>query len=79
MTGKKENLNDYQSLQNAGVVKFGKNHKCKVKGYGKLMSGTFTLIRVAYVEGLQHNLISVSQLVVGTSNQEVFNLSLIHI
>ena len=29
--------------------------------------------RVAFVEGLQHNLISVSQLVVGTGNQVVFN------
>ena len=29
--------------------------------------------RVVYVEGLKHNLISVSQLVVGTGNQVVFN------
>ena len=29
--------------------------------------------RVAYVEGIQHNLISVSQLVMGIGNQVVFN------
>ena len=29
--------------------------------------------RVAYVEGLKHNLISVSQLVVGTGNQVIFD------
>lgn len=34
---------------------------------------TVYLNRVAYVEGIQHNLISVSQLVVGTDNQVVFN------
>ena len=73
MTGRKENLRDYRSLENAGVVKFGNNHKCQVKGYGKVTNGNFTVNRVAYVEGLQHNLISVSQLVVGTGNQVVFN------
>ena len=73
MTGKKENLHDFRSLENGGVVKFGNNHKCKVKGYGKITNGNFTINRVAFVEGLQHNLISVSQLVVGTSNQVLFN------
>ena len=73
MTGRKENLRDYRSLENARVVKFGNNHKCQVKGYGKVTNGNFTVNRVAYVEGLQHNLISVSQLVVGTGNQVVFN------
>ena len=66
-------MRDYRSLKNAGVVKFGNNHKCQVKGYGKVMNGKFTVKRVAYVEGLWHNLISVSQLVVGTGNQVVFN------
>ena len=73
MTGRKENLRDYRSLENAGVVKFGNNHKCQVKGYGKVTNGNFTVNRVAYVEGLQHNLISISQLVVGTGNQVIFN------
>ncbi|XP_023752546.1 uncharacterized protein LOC111900907 [Lactuca sativa] len=73
MTGKKENLRDFRSLKNAGVVKFGNNQKCQVKGYGKITNGQFTVNRVAYVEGLQHNLISVSKLVVGTKNQVLFN------
>ena len=73
MTGKKENLRDFRSLENAGVVNFGNNHKCQVKGYGKVTNGQFTVNRVAYVEGLQHNLISISQLIVGTGNQVVFN------
>ena len=74
MTGKKENLRDFRSLKNGGVVKFGNNHKCQVRGYGKITNGQFTVNRVAYVEGLQHNLISVSQLVVDTGNQVLFNV-----
>lgn len=44
-----------------------------MKGYGNVTNGQFTVNRVAYVEGLQHNLISVSQLVMGIGNQLVFN------
>ncbi|XP_052622677.1 uncharacterized protein LOC111903599 [Lactuca sativa] len=73
MTGKKENLKDFRSLKNAGVVKFGNNQKCQAKGYGKITNGQSTVNRVAYVKGLQHNLISVSQVVVGTGNQVPFN------
>ena len=51
---------DFRSLENVGVVKFGNNQKSKVKGYGKVMNGKFTINQVTYVEGLQHNLISVS-------------------
>ncbi|XP_052622697.1 uncharacterized protein LOC128127985 [Lactuca sativa] len=58
MTGRKENLRDFRSLENAGVVNFGNNHKCQVKGYGKVTNGQFTVNRVAYVEaceqGKQH-------------------------
>ena len=73
MTRRKDHLRDFRSIENAGVMKFGNNKKCQVKGYGKVTNGQFTVNRVAYVEGLQHNLISVSQLVVGTRNQVVFN------
>ena len=73
MTGRKENLRDYRSLENAGVAKFGNNQKCHVKGFWKITNVQFMVNQVAYVEGLQHNLISVSQLVVGTGNQVVFN------
>ncbi|XP_052623760.1 uncharacterized protein LOC111907064 [Lactuca sativa] len=44
MTGRKENLRDYKSLENARVVKFGNNHKCQVKGYGKVTNGQFTVV-----------------------------------
>ncbi|KAL4579910.1 hypothetical protein LXL04_016080 [Taraxacum kok-saghyz] len=48
---------------------FSKTTTCtaEIKGYGQITNGEFTIKRVAYVEGLKHNLISVSQLVVGTS------------
>ncbi|XP_023733619.1 uncharacterized protein LOC111881461 [Lactuca sativa] len=46
---------------------------CQVKGYGKITNGQFTVNRVANVDGLQHNLINVSQLVVGTDNHVLFN------
>ena len=59
MTGRKENLRDYRTLENARVVKFGNNNKCHVQGHNKVTNGNFTVKRVAYVEGLQHNLISV--------------------
>nr|KAJ0206560.1 hypothetical protein LSAT_V11C500289890 [Lactuca sativa] len=72
MTGRKENLRDFRNLDNV-VVKFGSNNKCKVKRYGKVMNGKFRVNRVVYVKGLKHNLISVSQLVIGTGNQVVFD------
>ena len=72
MTGQKENLRDFWKLENVGVVMFRNNQKCKVKGYRKVTNGKVTVNRVAYVEGLKHNLISVYQLVVGTRNQVLF-------
>ena len=60
-------------MENVGVVKFGNNNMCKVKGYNKLMNEKFVVNRVAYVKGLNHNLISVSQLVVGTDNKVLFD------
>ena len=66
MTGKLEYLKDFRGLQGAGYVKFGNNDLAEIKGYGKITNGDFTINKVAYVEGLKHNLITVSQLVVGT-------------
>ena len=66
MTGRKEQLRDFRKLKDGGRVKFGNNHTAEIKGYGQITNGEFTIKRVAYVEGLKHNLISVSQLVVGT-------------
>ena len=41
MTGRKENLRDYRSLENARVVKFGNNKKFHVQGYGTVTNGKF--------------------------------------
>ncbi|KAI3700454.1 hypothetical protein L2E82_45084 [Cichorium intybus] len=73
MTGKKEYLRDYRTLDDAGNVRFGNNETCPIRGYGKITNGQFTISRVAFVEGLKHNLVSISQLVVGTGNAVTFN------
>ena len=41
---------------------FGGNGKGQTRGFGTLSNGLTTLIRVTYVEGLKHNLLSISQL-----------------
>lgn len=73
MTGRKENYRDFHKLENVGVCKFGNNHKCNVKGYRNATNGKFMVNQVADVEELKHNLISVSQLVVGMGNQVLFD------
>ncbi|KAI3739799.1 hypothetical protein L2E82_30211 [Cichorium intybus] len=73
MTGKKEYLRDYRTLDDAGNVRFGNNETCPIRGYGKITNGEFTISRVAFVEGLKHTLVSISQLVVGTGNAVTFN------
>lgn len=57
MNERKECLRDFRKLTNVGVVKFMNNTKCTIKEYGKITNGSFTVNRVAYVEGLKHNLI----------------------
>ncbi|KAJ9545567.1 hypothetical protein OSB04_025274 [Centaurea solstitialis] len=44
------------------AVTFGGNGKGQTRGYGTLTNGVTTFKRVAYVEGLMHNLLSISQL-----------------
>ena len=41
---------------------FGGNSKGYTSGFGNLINGVTTFRRVAYVEGLEHNLLSISQL-----------------
>lgn len=72
-TGRKENLRDFRKLENAGFVNFGNNEKFKVKGYGKMINGKFTVNRIAYVESLKHNLRCVSQLIVSIGNEVLFD------
>ena len=65
MTGRKEELREYRDLKNGGLVKFGNNVIGEIKGYGMITNGDFLIRKATYVEGLQHNLISVLQLIVG--------------
>ncbi|KAI3499778.1 hypothetical protein L1887_35588 [Cichorium endivia] len=58
MTGKREYIKEYRTLDDAGNVRFGNNETCPIKGFGKVTNGQFTINRAAYVEGLKHNLVS---------------------
>nr|KAJ0198963.1 hypothetical protein LSAT_V11C600321730 [Lactuca sativa] len=73
MTGRKEELREFRSLKDGGSVKFGNNSYGTIKGYNMITNGDFSIRKVAYVEGLQHNLISVSQLVVGTEEIKCYS------
>nr|GFA85293.1 hypothetical protein [Tanacetum cinerariifolium] len=44
-----------------GTIKFGNEQIAPILGYGDLVQGAVTIKRVYYVEGLNHNLFSVSQ------------------
>ena len=73
MTGRKEELREFRSLKDGGIVKYGKNSYGTIKRCGMITNGDFSIRKVAYVEGLQHNLISVSQLVVRTGLKVSFD------
>ncbi|KAJ9562008.1 hypothetical protein OSB04_007168 [Centaurea solstitialis] len=61
MTGTLELLSHYVNKEGSSVA-FGGNQKGKIKGYGIIVKGEITVNQVSYVDGLKHNLISVSQL-----------------
>ena len=61
MTGTLELLSSYVNKEGSSVT-FGGNQKGKIKGYGMIVKGEITVNQVSYVDGLKHNLISVSQL-----------------
>ena len=61
MTGTLELLSSYVNKEGSSVA-FGGNQKGKIKGYGMIVKGEITVNQVSYVDGLKHNLISVSQL-----------------
>ena len=60
MTGNKSVLSDYHEEKGPSVT-FGGNGKGQTRGFGTLTNGVTTFRRVAYVEGLKHNLLSISQ------------------
>ena len=75
MTGDKELFNEIKSID-GGKVTFGNNAKGKVIGIGSIgINGTNFIKDVLLVDGLKHNLLSVSQLcdkgnkVIFTSNE----------
>ena len=62
MTGKTEMLSSLQH-KDGGLVTFGDNNKCKVIAIGNVGQGENPLIEnVLLVDGLKHNLLSISQL-----------------
>ncbi|KAJ9542401.1 hypothetical protein OSB04_028907 [Centaurea solstitialis] len=61
MTGSKSVLTNYREERGPAVT-FGGNGRGQTRGYGTLTNGVTTFKRVAYVEGLMHNLLSISQL-----------------
>ncbi|KAJ9544166.1 hypothetical protein OSB04_023873 [Centaurea solstitialis] len=61
MTGSKSVLSNYRKERGPAVT-FGGNGNGQTRGYGTLTNGVTTFKRVAYVEGLMHNLLSISQL-----------------
>ncbi|KAI3672777.1 hypothetical protein L6452_38877 [Arctium lappa] len=61
MTGDKELLSSFKA-KSGGVDTFGDNMQGHIKGYGELSRGNVSVSMVAYVDGLKHNLISISQL-----------------
>src|SRR5581483_236167 len=54
-------LSDYHDEKGPSVT-FGGNGKGQTKGYGTLTNGVTTFMRFAYVAGLMHNLLSISEL-----------------
>ncbi|KAJ9566903.1 hypothetical protein OSB04_002869 [Centaurea solstitialis] len=61
MTGSKSVISNYREERGPAVT-FGGNGKGQTRGYGTLTNGVTTFKRVAYVEGLMRNLLSISQL-----------------
>ncbi|HEY5235618.1 MAG TPA: GAG-pre-integrase domain-containing protein, partial [Rhabdochlamydiaceae bacterium] len=61
MTGNKTLLRDFQGSSGPRVT-FGDNSTGSTEGYGVFLHGLVKFGKVAYVNGLKHNLISIGQL-----------------
>ncbi|KAJ9539014.1 hypothetical protein OSB04_031747 [Centaurea solstitialis] len=61
MTNTLELLSSYVNKEGSSMA-FGGNQKGKIKEYGMIVKGEIIVSQVSYVDGLKHNLISVSQL-----------------
>lgn len=62
MIGRLEYLPDFKAVTHGDHVIFGNNENGTIRGYGVLKNGNFSIQRVAYIEGLKYNLITVGQL-----------------
>ncbi|GJT98541.1 retrovirus-related pol polyprotein from transposon TNT 1-94 [Tanacetum coccineum] len=61
MTGNRSHLINFVS-KFLGTFRFGNDHIARIIGYGDYQLGNVTISRVYYVEGLGHNLFSISQI-----------------
>jgi hypothetical protein len=72
MTGDKTKFSSF-TPKDGGYVTYGDNNKGKILGTGKVGKTSSTSIdNVLYVEGLKHNLLSISQLC-DKGNEVIFN------
>ena len=62
MTGHLGYLREFKETVPGSYVTFGNNMKGEVKGHGNISNGNFAIKKVAYVDGLKHNLIRVAHL-----------------
>ena len=62
MTGHLGYLREFKDTAPGSYVTFGNNMKSEVKGHGNISNGNFTIKKVAYIDGLKHNLITVAHL-----------------
>ncbi|KAI3692682.1 hypothetical protein L6452_32503 [Arctium lappa] len=62
MIGDRGLFSVYKEKHGGGSVTFGDNKKGQIKSYGVIANGDIDVNRVAYVDGLKHILLSVSQL-----------------
>lgn len=70
MTGRKSQVREFCSVRDVGIELYGNNTTSEIKGDCVIKNGEFTIRNVHYVDGLQHNLISVSELVVSELDEE---------
>ncbi|GAV84554.1 hypothetical protein CFOL_v3_27998, partial [Cephalotus follicularis] len=61
MTGNKSLFVKFESKE-GGDVTFGDNGKGKIKGFGSIGKNKTSIHNVLFVDGLKHNLLSISQL-----------------
>lgn len=62
MTGRKSQVREFCSVRDVGIELYGNNTTSEIKGYCVIKNGEFTIRNIHYVDGLQHNLMSVSEL-----------------